>query len=116
MPTKTKPAAKAAAKPAAKKTAAAPAAKKTVAAKPAAPAKAGKPSPAARTLTVTARLWAVFDALPADTTMAVARDAAVAKGLNRTSAGLAFYRWRAARAAGVQGVPKGASKAQTYSA
>ncbi|MBI5257953.1 MAG: hypothetical protein HY855_15730 [Burkholderiales bacterium] len=47
---------------------------------------------------ITARLWALFDqvgleALPLNFAQALAE----AKGLNRTSAGIAFYRWRAAR-------------------
>ncbi|PPE71190.1 hypothetical protein IS481_04095 [Caldimonas thermodepolymerans] len=47
---------------------------------------------------VTERLWSLFDqvgveALPLNFAQALAE----AEGLNRTSAGIAFYRWRAAR-------------------
>ena len=49
---------------------------------------------------VTERLWSLFDqvgpeALPLNFAQALAE----AEGLNRTSAGIAFYRWRAARVA-----------------
>lgn len=71
-------------------------------------------------VSATAPLWALADQLADEhgplLAVGMFRDAAVAAGLNRTSAGIAFYRWQAARTAGVQGVPKGASKAQSYDA
>lgn len=71
-------------------------------------------APAAKAPSATARLWELADALADEhgpaLTVGMYRDAAVAAGLNRTSAGIAFYRWQAARSAGVEGCPRGASK------
>lgn len=46
--------------------------------------------------TVTARLWAAYDAKGTGTelTLAQAREAATAAGLNEKSAAIAFYSWR----------------------
>lgn len=50
--------------------------------------------------TVTDKLYALFDQFGAGVlSVNMARDAAEACGLNRTSAEIAFYRWQAARMA-----------------
>jgi hypothetical protein len=75
---------------------------------------------AAKAPSATARLWALADDLADEhgpaLTVGMFREAAVAAGLNRTSAGIAFYRWQAARTAGVEGCPRGSSKGATASA
>lgn len=54
---------------------------------------------------VTERLWSLFDQIGADAlSLNFAQALAEAEGLNRTSAGIAFYRWRAARLARVEAV------------
>ena len=50
-------------------------------------------------LTVTAKLYAIFDALGVGICVDMARTAAASFGLNATSAELAFYRRQAARVA-----------------
>lgn len=50
--------------------------------------------------TITDKLFALFDAFGlGNLCVSMARDAAEAFGLNRTSAEIAFYRWQAARLA-----------------
>jgi len=70
----------------------------------------------AKALSVTAQLWTAYDEAAEayggreHVTGEVARTVAVALDLNANSAALALPRWRKARAAGVVGVPKGASQ------
>ena len=48
--------------------------------------------------TVTEQLWSLFDQVGADAlSLNFAQAMAEANALNRTSAGIAFYRWKAAR-------------------
>lgn len=55
---------------------------------------------AAATLTVTEKLYSLFDQFGVEAlSVNLARDAAEAYGLNRTSAEIAFYRWQADRRA-----------------
>jgi hypothetical protein len=58
------------------------------------------PASATKRPNVTERLWSLFDQVGVDALpLNFAQALAEADGLNRTSAGIAFYRWRAARAA-----------------
>lgn len=70
-------------------------------------------TPDTKATSSTARLWALADTMAEEhgpaLTVGLFREAAVAAGLNRTSAGISFYRWKAARIAGVEGCPRGAS-------
>ena len=60
----------------------------------------------------TAALVSLFDRLVAEVLcLIVAQDIAEAHGLNRTSAGSTFYRWRAARMAGLDAVPASSASA-----
>ena len=56
------------------------------------------PTLSAKQPNVTERLWSLFDQVGLDALcLSFAQALAEADGLNRTSAGIAFYRWRESR-------------------